>query len=200
MGARGSGGQDDLKATERGLALALCVVVLACASDRKVAADSGSATPAARSSSGVFSEPELEKAATEIVAFLQTGDGFDSLRIADTVVLYVTPEGGGGRSTIKREQLRDRSRWEVRSGQQRYAIAPPRRMPAMTTKVGRHINCMDYDLATRYPDLAKLPHVGVKLAPDSTSSCLQSWNVTFVFDSNARPPRLMAAVYDQWEW
>lgn len=200
MGARGSGDEDDLRATEGRLALALCVLVTACGSDRKDVVDSARATPADQPSSGVFSDPELEKAATDIVAFLQTGDGFDNLRIADTVVLYVTPEGGGGRSTIKREQLRDRSRWEVRSGQQRYAIAPPRRMPIMRTKVGRHINCMDYDLATRYPDLARLPHVGVKLEPDSASSCLQSWNVTFVFDANARPPRLMAAVYDQWEW
>jgi hypothetical protein len=31
-------------------------------------------------------------------------------------------------------------------------------------------------------------------------SCLQVWNVTFVFDPKARPPRLVAAVYDQFEW
>lgn len=199
MGARESGDEDFLRATDRRLALGLCIMAAACTPDRGDIADTIQ-TPAERSSSGVFSDPELEKAANDIVSFLQTGAGFDNLRIADTVVLYVSPEGGGGRSTIIREQLRDRSRWEVRSGQQRYAIAPPRRMPMVTTKVGRHINCMEYELSTRYPDLAKLPHVGVKLEPDSTSSCLQSWNVTFVFDANARPPRLMAAVYDQWEW
>jgi hypothetical protein len=31
-------------------------------------------------------------------------------------------------------------------------------------------------------------------------SCLQTRNVTFVFDPNKKPPTLVAAVYDQWEW
>jgi hypothetical protein len=31
-------------------------------------------------------------------------------------------------------------------------------------------------------------------------SCLQTRNLTLVFDPNRTPPTLIAAVYDQWEW
>lgn len=112
----------------------------------------------------------------------------------------VSPEGGGARTAFTREQLRHPSDWVVQSGRQRYAFAPPPGLAKLTTRLGRHFNCMEYPLSSRFAELAQLPHVGVKLEPDSIGSCLQSWNVTLVFDPAAGPPRLVAAVYDQWEW
>jgi hypothetical protein len=143
---------------------------------------------------------ELDEAAKEVVAFLQGEVGIDRIRLADTVVLYVSPEGGGTRAVFKREQLRHPSNWRVESGRQSYAFAPPPGMTKLTTRVGRHFNCMEYPLSSRFPELARLPHVGAKLEPERVDSCLQTWNVTLVFDAAEGPPRLVAAVYDQWEW
>ena len=72
-------------------------------------------------------------------------------------------------------------------------------MTKLTTKVGRHFNCIEQSLATKAPLLAQLRHVGTLLELPNRTSCLQTWNVTFVFDSTD-VPRLVAAVYDQWEW
>jgi hypothetical protein len=55
-------------------------------------------------------------------------------------------------------------------------------------------------LASRVPALAARPHVGVRLEPSTPKSCLETWNATFVFDTSAATPRLVAALYDQWEW
>lgn len=142
----------------------------------------------------------LERAAKEVVAFLRGDAGFETIRLADTVVLYLSPEGGGTRRALTPEQLRKPSNWVVHSGRQAYTFAPPRRLTKLTAKVGRHFNCLEYPLASRFPDLARLPHVGVKLEPDSLTSCLESWNATFIFDASEQTPRLAAAVYDQWEW
>jgi hypothetical protein len=122
------------------------------------------------------------------------------VRLADSVTLYLSPEGGGTRRAFAREQLRDPSSWRVASGGHAYAFAPPAGVTRLTARAGRHFNCREYPLSSRFPDLARLPHVGVKLEPERTESCLQTWNVTFVFDPAARPARLVAAVYDQWEW
>jgi hypothetical protein len=60
---------------------------------------------------------------------------------------------------------------------------------------------MEYDLSSLYPELATLPHVGTMLTrAKANESCLQTWNLTLVFDSGATPPTLVAVVYDQWEW
>ena len=142
----------------------------------------------------------LERAAREIVAFLNGEVGFEKISLADTVVLYLSPEGGGTRASFARENLSTPSRWVIRSGRQSYSFVPPRTLTKMTVKAGRHFNCAEYGLASRFSDLATLPHVGVKLEPETSSSCLQSWNATFVFDTIERSPRLVAAVYDQWEW
>ncbi len=142
----------------------------------------------------------LERAAREIVAFLKGEVGFEKISLADTVVLYLSPEGGGTRASFARENLRTPSRWVIRSMRQSYSFVPPRTLTKMTAKAGRHFNCGEYALASRFSDLATLPHVGVKLEPETSSSCLQSWNATFVFDTIERSPRLVAAVYDQWEW
>jgi len=72
-------------------------------------------------------------------------------------------------------------------------------MTKLTTKVGRHFNCNEQSLATKFPRLAQFPHVGTVLEPANRTSCLQTWNMTFVFDTSSRP-RILAAVYDQWEW
>jgi hypothetical protein len=59
---------------------------------------------------------------------------------------------------------------------------------------------MEYPLASRAPTLADLPHVGAKLDAGAGSTCLSTWNATFVFEQGVSPPRLVAVVYDQWEW
>jgi hypothetical protein len=151
---------------------------------------------------GASRDPDrmLERAAREIVAFLNGKTAFDKIPLADTVILYLSPEGGGTRAAFARESLRTPSKWVVRSGRQSYSFVPPATLTKLTAKSGRHFNCAEYALASRFPDLAKLPHVGVKLEPETTGSCLQTWNATFVFDTIERSPRLVAAVYDQWEW
>jgi hypothetical protein len=142
---------------------------------------------------------DLDAQALRVVAFLNGQLPFDSLAIADSVTLYVAPEGGGGRVISTRAQLRERAAWSVPSGGRSFSFLPPSGLSVVTTRVGRHVNCQEYLLASRVPQLAEEPHVGVKLAPPNAESCLQSWNATFVFD-RATPPRLVAVVYDQWEW
>ncbi len=144
-------------------------------------------------------DAELEGAARDVIAFLQGRTPFDSLSLADSVALYVSPEGGGARSVYGREALRQPSSWKVSSGRRTFSLTPPAGSDSLTTKAGRHFNCVEYDLASRYPELARLPHVGTRLQLRDAASCLQSWNLTLVFDS-AIQPRLIAAVYDQWEW
>ena len=69
----------------------------------------------------------------------------------------------------------------------------------MTTRPGRHLKCLDYPLSATFPELARFPHVGTTLRY-GTDSCLQTWNLTLVFDPDDRPLTLVAAVYDQFEW
>jgi hypothetical protein len=141
----------------------------------------------------------LDSAARRVVEFLRGKLSFDQVELSNTVTLSVAPEGGGGRATFAREQLRQPSAWRVRSMGHVFALAPPPGLTELTTKVGRHFNCGEQSLASKFPRLGKLPHVGTMLAPANMSSCLQTWNMTFVFDSGDRA-RLVAAVYDQWEW
>ena len=150
----------------------------------------------------------LDHAARYVVGFLRGDSTYDANRFADSVTLYVAPEGGGDTATFAREQLRDPSRWVVQSAPThlrsappaRYRFAPPRTATKLTTKVGMHLNCGPQPLASRFPELARLPHVGAMLAPETMSSCLQTWNVTFVFDTTSGRPKLVGAVYDQFEW
>ena len=147
---------------------------------------------------GAHRPTELDGAAKRMIGFLRGEVGFDRIRLADTVTLYVSPEGGGTRAAFTREQLRDRSNWKVR-GLLMYSFAPPKGRAELTTRVGRHLNCREYPLSWRFKELAQLPHVGTMLIY-GRDSCLQTRNVTFVFDPNEKPPTLVAAVYDQWEW
>jgi hypothetical protein len=141
----------------------------------------------------------LDSAARRAVEFLRGNAPFEQIELSDTVTLSVAPEGGGGHATFSREQLRQSSAWRVRSGGRIFSLTPPSSMTKLTTKVGRHFNCSEQLLATKFPRLAELPHVGTMLEPLNRTSCLQTWNMTFVFDTSSRP-RIVAAVYDQWEW
>jgi hypothetical protein len=149
---------------------------------------------------GAHRPAELEEAATQIIRFLRGEVGFERIRLADTVTLYVSPEGGGTRTALTRQQLRDRSNWKVPVLGIEPSLVPPQGLTRLTTRVGRHFNCREYPLSSRFAELARLPHVGTRLDRGQESSCLQAWNLTFVFDPDERPPTLVAAVYDQWEW
>ena len=181
--------------------VALIGTIAACGGDgARARADSTPADSADDMPAAGVPAAELDESARSLVAFLQGDAPFDPARLADSITLVVSPEGGGARATFARGQLRQPSSWVVRSAGQLRSFAPPRGLPQVTTAVGRHLNCTEQPLASRAPDLASLPHVGVSLRPDGSASCLQTWNGTFVFDRSARPPRLVAMVYDQWEF
>ena len=142
---------------------------------------------------------ELNAAGRAVIRFLQGRLPFDSVALADTVTLYVAPEGGGGRAAYSRDELRNPANWTVVSGGRSFVLVPPAGSATLTTKTSRHFNCMEYALASRNPELARFPHVGTRLQSGQTTSCPGSWNLTLVFDSMEQP-RLVAALYDQWEW
>jgi hypothetical protein len=144
----------------------------------------------------------LERIAKEIVGFLRGDADFENIRsrLADTVALYLTPEGGGTAVGYLREHLRAPANWVIVSDHGTYSFVPPRQLTKLTVKEGHHFNCLEYSLASRFPALAGAVHVGVKLEPDRRTSCLETWNATFIFDWSTGPARLVAAVYDQWEW
>jgi hypothetical protein len=140
-------------------------------------------------------------AARTVVAFLRGDAEFRALQLADTVVFHLAPESGGGVAQAAADDLGDRAAWRVRShAGHTYVLVPPANLPRLKTRFGRHLKCFEYDLAGVVPQLARLPHVGAMLEPEDSTSCLQTWNFTFVFDAHAWPPRLTAVVYDQWEW
>lgn len=145
---------------------------------------------------------ELVDAAESIVAFLRGEMEFDSITTADTVTLRLAPEGGGDSTRVSRDRLRDPASWSVRAAGTgtEYPFVPPASMTILTTREGRHFNCQDYALSSRVPELAGLPHVGTRLEPPDRGSCLQTWNLTLVFDPDAPVRTLVAVVYDQWEW
>ena len=144
---------------------------------------------------------ELEGAARRIIGFLRAEVPFDSVSLADSVEFRIAPEGGGASRRTGRDALREVRAWTVGEGTRRVRLVPPARYSAMTTAVGRHYRCQAQDLAPVAPDWAQRPHVGVLLQPsEDASSCLQSWNVTFVFDTAGGSPRLAGVLHDQWEW
>jgi hypothetical protein len=138
----------------------------------------------------------------DVVRFLQGDLPFSRLRLADTVTLRLGPEEGGTARRIERERLRERSAWAVETPNLRftYSFAPPPSLTSIDTRVGRHVRCMDHDLTAIDPELGALPHVGVVLSPPNFSSCLQTWNLTIVFDPQEKPPTVVAVIYDQFEW
>jgi hypothetical protein len=158
---------------------------------------------AGRATGAIDGAALVDSAARRVVAFLRGDLPLDSIRLADTVVLRLAPEGGGQEARVPRAALRSPAAWAVPASRTRYVLAPPAAYVHLTTAVGRHFNCLEYALATRAPSWASAPHVGVRLSPDSVpASCLRTWNATFVFDTSAagERPQLVGVLYDQWEW
>jgi hypothetical protein len=141
---------------------------------------------------------ELLQTAEHIVRFLQGRVDLDSSVVADTVTLYISPEGGGATARVSRELLTNPANWRIESGTATHTLTPPAQLTELTTRAGSHFSCLEYQLATRYPELATLPHVGTKLS-NTAGNCLQTWNLTLVFAPQSAP-QLVGAVYDQWEW
>lgn len=198
-----------------GLAIASCDSDVPKASDQSTppSPDSDSAAPSRPAASsfpdtiplGAHSADELVDAATAVIAFLRGEADFDRIRVADTVTLYLAPEAGGATRAVTRAMLRDPSHWMIRGPSPRpgrqgigYSFAPSKGQAEVMTRVGRHLKCLEYPLSSIYEELARVPHVGVMLAYGT--GCLQTQNFTLVFDPNEKPPTLIAAVYDQWEW
>ena len=86
--------------------------------------------------------------------------------------------------------LRKPSNWKVCSPGLRFAytFAPPKRPAVLTTRVGHHLVCgRQTPLPSSSEELTQLPHVGIMLRY-GTVSCVQSWNLTLVFDPKQKPP------------
>ena len=173
-------------------------MAVACGGEKR--AEQTANTTAARQDSVVVPREvvsPLDSAARAVLGYLR-GEG-GTIVLADTVALYVGKEAGGTRTAYPRAQLAHPSMWVARSNRGNYRFMPPSTLGKLTVKPGVHFICTEHKLAESFPELAKRPHVGVKLESDVGDSCLQSWNVTFVFDDSIKP-RLIAAVYDQFEW
>lgn len=177
------------------MALAAALIAAGCGQPDSESPPERSPPPTTPDTTPVPNE-SLRERAERIVAFLQ-GDAFPDPRLlADSVALHVAPEGGAERKSVSSQELRDRSSWRVG----RHILLPPGGLTELTTRVGSHFNCREVALASLYPELARYPHVGVLLEPPARESCLQTWNMTLVFDGSGEEPRLIAVVYDQWEW
>jgi hypothetical protein len=198
------------------LASVLAALLVGCGGGEAPPATKDTTTPAAATASspptptpppGELS-PErraaLEQAANQVVSFLSGKAKFDELALADTVQLLL-PAEGAGKSTgtsvrVARSALRAPDAWNIRAGGQSFSFVPPQRLTKVTTRAGTHFNCQEVPLESRVPALATRPHVGVRFEPREPTSCLETWNATFVFDTSTATPRLVAALYDQWEW
>lgn len=170
--------------------------------ERGTAARGGadSASVAIRAAAPTPQDSALRSAAEDIVAFLRGTAVYETLSLADTVELVLPTEGGGTRHRISRDVLREPHAWTVQAHGQEYSFVPAANLTEMAVALNRHFNCHEGALAGRAPEFAGAPHVGVRLAPPRADSCLQGWNVTFVFDTTSGRPELTAAIYDQWEW
>jgi hypothetical protein len=157
--------------------------------------------PAAKATSDPAHDPELVHAAERVIRFLQGEVPFGELRLADTVTLRLSPEGGGAQASLPRESLYYRADWVVPTYYGHQSLIPPLSLPHLRARSGVHFKCFEYQLASVAPDLARLPHVGIRLAPhDDDVNCLQTWNMTLIFEANHGSPVLVGALYDQWEW
>jgi len=143
----------------------------------------------------------LVAAATDIVRFLQGKVPFAEIETAPNVTLRLAKSGGGDSQEVPRDSLRNLEAWHVqsRSGTD-YSFLPPKDRGSLVTRVGKHFQCMEYDLASAVDSSDGLPHVGAMIKPDGSDTCLKTWNLTLVFDPNLENPTLIWAVYDQWEW
>ena len=146
----------------------------------------------------------LENAALNVASFLAGDTELDTLMLADTVELHLAPEGAATSTStsvrLARNELRERDAWRIGAGNRSFSFVPPKALTKTTVRAGTHFACREVPLASRAPALATRPHVGVRREPPRSTSCLETWNVTFVFDTIAARPALVAALYDQWEW
>ena len=141
---------------------------------------------------------ELERSARRIVMFLQGEGSIDDLPMADTVTLHLARLA---QRTVASRDLGELANWKVSlSSGDSYSFVPRKGLSDLKTRVGRHFNCLEYELSSIVPELAEMPHVGTMLNPSTPDSCLQSWNMTMVFDPQKKPPTLVAVVHDRWEW
>ena len=170
----------------------VCLLLIGCSGDATRVA-----VPAASPSD---ERSALTSAAADVVTFLQGDLAFEELEVAPVVSLHLVLDGT--RADVPRDELRSLGRWQVRSQTSGadYSFVPPEDATGLELREGRHFNCLEYDLASRPGNLGDLPHVGATMTSGDPTSCLNSWNVTFLFDSAAESPRLVGAVYDQWEW
>ncbi len=183
----------------KGPALVLALVyAAACGADADRPASGGDTTATARppAESDAPDTTALFATARRVVGFLRGDLPFDSTLFADSVTLYVAPEGGGAQRTLPRAALAERASWSV--GER--AFTPGADLDEETLREGRHLNCTELPLSTKLPERAGQPHVGVMLQPADADSCLQSWNATLIFASDEATPRVEAMLYDQWEW
>jgi hypothetical protein len=187
--------------------LAATVVLAACGEglDERTFEISDDAVQPVRSPPARLSETEHEgafvAAAETVIDFLRGDAGFNALRLSDTVTFHLAPQGGGGVAKASATDLRDRAAWRIPGpAGHSYDLLPPAGLSRLTTHFRRHVRCFEYDLEDEFPELAPMPHVGARLEPADMMSCLQTWNLTLVFEADAMPPRLNAVVYDQWEW
>lgn len=176
--------------------LCLLIVLTACTGSTSTEPEDGPATTAL--SAG---DRRLVAAAKDVVSFLQGKLAFEEIETASSVTLGLSRAGGGTSKDVGRHLLRDRQNWHVQSPSgMDYSFLPPKQPGELVTRPGKHINCMEYDLASAVDGAAQLPHVGTMIKPEGSDSCLQAWNLTLVFDPKASTPTLIWAVYDQWEW
>jgi hypothetical protein len=138
----------------------------------------------------------LRDEAEHLVSFLRGETRLRSDLLADSVTLYLAPEGGGERRRLAKRQLKNRAAWRVGA----HTFVPPQGVTQLTTRAGYHFNCLAMPLQSKNAQLAHYPHIGARLAPANGTNCLQAWNATFVFNEDRARPRLTAVVLDQWEW
>ena len=151
----------------------------------------------APASSEESNRESLRDEAAEIIEFLRGSAALDASLLADSVSFWVAAEGGGAVRVVARNVLQARSEWHVGE----YNLVPPSSLTEITFQPGAHINCREMSLGSRFPEIGGLPHVGVRFALPGTASCLQTWNITLVFqEQEAGQHKLIGVAYDQWEW
>lgn len=92
------------------------VFLLAACGGREGDTGPDTVAPVDSSSPATAANTELEAAARTVIRFLPGSVPFDSVPLANSVALYVAPEGGGARSVYSRDALRQPSSWRVTSG------------------------------------------------------------------------------------
>lgn len=175
--------------------LQLAAVLLACGGQDPAPEPQSDALPDSAMGSA-HEYAYLEDEVRHLVEFLRGNAQLRSTALADTVTFYIAPEGGGEQRSVSAGELQTVAAWRLGP----YSLVPAAGLSDLRMTPGLHSNCFAMPLETRFPELARDPHVGVRLARPEAESCLQTWNATFVFNDDAEAPRLTAVVYDQWEW